>query len=244
MARSVADAALCMAAIEGYAASDPRAAPLQAGSTLSPVRLGDLKVGVSTNLGLATLEDGIHATFEKLMSALSPLFERTEGIAPDMSSAPDVFRAIRVLDVYANAHVLAEQDSGKLSDNIRNNLALADTLTAADIAKANAAHSVIFQAFQDLFDTYDILICPATAVSPFAVRDPYPTTINGATVSDYVAWYAMTWALSLIGCPIVALPAARDHKGMPFAIQVIAPRHADAFALSVAAAIESALKDI
>ena len=207
------------------------------------MRLGNLKVGVSTNLGLATLEDGIQATFETLMANLSPLFERAEAIEPDMSSAPEIFQAIRVLDVYARAQALAQKDRDKLSDNIHENLALAESLTGADIAKANAAHTIIFQAFQNLFETYDILICPATAVSPFSVSNPYPTKINGEPVSDYVAWYAVTWGLSLIGCPIVALPAGRDHKGMPFAIQVIAPRHADRLALSAAASIEATLID-
>jgi len=244
MARSVADAALCMAAIEGYASGDPRAAPLSTPTTLSPVALGDLKVGVSADLGLATVETGIRDTFDTLMSTLMPEFAQTQTINPDLSAAPEIFKTIRVMDVYARAHALADIDSDKLGDNVRHNLALAETLTFTQTAKASAAHTAIFKAFQKLFDTHDILICPSTAVSPFPVEAPFPSEINGKAVEDYVAWYAVTWALSLMGCPIVSVPAGRDHKGMPFGIQVIAPRHQDALALNAAAAIETALRQL
>ena len=242
MARSVEDAALCMAAIEGYAAGDPRAAPLRARSDVTPLALRDLKVGVSADLGVATLEEGIRTSFEMVMSQLSPLFGKADPIARDMSSAPEVFRTIRVMVVYARAHELGEKDLDKLSDNVRNNLGLAHTMTLAQTAKAQAAHTKIFKAFHALFDTYDVLICPATGVSPFSVDEPFPSQIDGAPVSDYVAWYAVTWVLSPMGCPIVSVPAGRDHKGMPFGIQVVAPRHEDGTALRVAGALEVALR--
>ncbi|MEP2471591.1 amidase [Roseobacter sp.] len=241
MARSVADAALCMTAIEGYTPDDPRAAPLSAPTGLTPVALDGLKVGVSADLGLATLDHGIRKTFDALVATLSPDFAQTGTIAPDLSPAPEIFKTIRVMDVYATAHGLKEQHGDKLGDNVRNNLSLADSLTFVETAKANAAHTVIFKEFQKLFDTYDILICPSTAVSPFPVDQPFPDQINGEPVVDYVAWYAVTWALSLMGCPIVSVPAGMDHKGMPFGLQVIAPRHQDALAFSVAAAIETKL---
>lgn len=244
MARSVGDAALCMAAIEGYAPEDPRAAPLVASTTLSPVALGDLKVGVSADLGLATLDCGIRATFETLMSTLAPCFALTTTIEPDLSPAPEVFKTIRVMDVYATAHELEDAKGDKLGDNVRKNLSLADRLTFAETAQANAAHTIIFKEFQKLFETHDILICPATAVSPFPVDHPFPSEINGEPVVDYVAWYAVTWALSLMGCPIVSVPAGRDHKGMPFGLQIIAPRHQDTLAFSAAAAVENALHQL
>ena len=244
MARCVADAALCMASIEGYDPTDPRAAPLVTPTTVSSVLLDDLKVGVSADLGLATLDHGIRETFETLMSGLSPRFAAVGDIQLDLTSAPDIFKTTRVMDVYATAHGLKDGERAKLGDNVRNNLALAETLTFAETAKASAAHTVVFKGFQKLFETHDILICPATAVSPFPVDHPFPTEINGEPVVDYTAWYAVTWALSLTGCPIVCIPAGRDHKGLPFGLQIVAPRHQDAFAFNAAAAVEDALKSL
>ncbi len=241
MARSVADAALCMTAIEGDALDDPRAAPLSNKTVLTLIDMGALKVGISADLGLATLEHGIQQTFENVVSALSPCFEKVGPLGVDLSAAPEIFKSIRVMDVYARAYKLGGADCDKLGENVRNNLALAENLTFTQAAKAKAAHTVVFKEFQKLFDTYDILICPSTAVSPFPVGVPFPTEINGGPVVDYVDWYAVTWALSLMGCPIVSVPSGLDHKGMPFGIQIIAPKHQDALAFRAAAAVEAAL---
>ena len=149
--------------------------------------LGDLKIGVSADLGLATLELGIRETFEALMSTLSRSFAKVDNIKPDLSSAPEVFKTIRVMDVYARASELDGGVRDQLGDNVRNNFALAETLTFAETARSSAAHTVIFKEFQKLFDTHDVLICPTTAVSPFPADHPFPSEINGDLVADYTA---------------------------------------------------------
>lgn len=239
MARNVADAALCMAAIEGYTASDPRAAPLTSLTKIAPVDLGDLRVGISADLGIADLEHDIRAVFENRLARLSPSFAKTQIVSPDLDAASEVFRIIRVMDVYAGACNLAATQADKLGENVRANVDQADNITLAEVASASAAHTQMFQDFHRLFETHDLLICPATAVSPFPVDQPFPSEINGRPLEGYVAWYAVTWALSLMGCPIVTVPCGLDEKGLPFGIQVIAPRHHDAFAFSAAAAIET-----
>lgn len=242
MARNVADAALCMSVIEGYADSDPRAAPLSDPTLLKPVALNTLKVGVSADLGLADLDHGLRDIFDAALTKLSPAFAEMDPITPDFTAAPDVFRVIRVMDVYAGTHKLTPAQKNQLGDNIHANLDLADQITLADVARANAAHTEMFRAFHDVFQTHDLLICPATAVSPFPVDQPFPAKINGKPLEDYVGWYAVTWALSLMGCPVVTVPCGKDHKGLPFGIQIIAPRHQDAFAFGAAAAVEAEIQ--
>lgn len=239
MARNVADAALCMNIIEGFVASDPRSAPLVEKTALDPVRLSKMHVGFSADLGLAELDDNIRVIFESRVSQLASAFAKQTRISPQLSDAPEVFRIIRVMDVFAGTYDLPELHSDKLGDNIKVNLAQADDISLAEAARATAAHTTMLKEFQKLFETYDLLICPATAVSPFPVEQPYPPELNGKPLDGYVAWYAVTWALSLVSCPIVTVPCGLDHKGMPFGIQIIAPRHKDRFAFSAAAAIEA-----
>ncbi|MEP5730453.1 MAG: amidase [Sulfitobacter sp.] len=244
MARTVADAALCMAAIEGYTPADQRAVPLSEPTTLSAIDLKGVSVGVSADLGVAQLDHAIRETFETVISKVSGVFFRIERLDPDLSAASDIFETIRVTDTYATAHELMETQADKLGDNIRKNLSQAEKLSLIDVAKASAAHTVLFKKFQRIFETQDILIVPATAVSPFPVEHAFPSAINGEPIDDYFAWYAVTWTLSLVGCPIVTVPAGKDHNGMPFGIQVIAPRHRDGLAFSVAAALETALEKL
>ncbi|MEP5758791.1 MAG: amidase [Litoreibacter sp.] len=241
MARNVGDAALCLSAIEGYRADDPRAAPLDSHSVPSPVSLAQLNVGVSSDLGLAALDDDIRAVFQECIDKLKPSFASIETVSPQLQDAPDVFRTIRILDVFAGTHNLAPDQIELLGDNVKTNIALAEGISLADVARSATTHTRMFKEFQKLFDTHDVLICPATAVSPFPVDQHFPSEMNGKPLDDYVSWYAITWALSLMGCPIVTIPVGNDHKGMPFGIQVIAPRHQDQLALNAAAAIEAHL---
>jgi Asp-tRNA(Asn)/Glu-tRNA(Gln) amidotransferase A subunit family amidase len=54
-------------------------------------------------------------------------------------------------------------------------------------------------------------------------------------------WLAITYGVTMATPPACALPAGRDHKGLPFGIQVVGPNGADAFVLAVSAALERVL---
>lgn len=244
MARTVADTALCLGSMSGYQPTDPLSHPIMAepfNHIDRDVDLSNLRVGFSTDLGVAPIEAGIEAVFEQRKALLRKHFARSNDLSMDLSEAALVFRILRVESLYASYSVLAEQHADLLSDNVMSNIHEAGSLSLKDTAFANAQHTRLFREFQGLFNDHDVLICPATAVSPFPVEDNFPLSINGQPLDGYQAWYAITWALSLMGCPIVTVPCGSDHLGMPFGIQVIGARHEDASVLSVAQALENTL---
>jgi amidase len=244
IARSVADAAMCLEALAGYDKRDPLSSPTAADFGVhleDAIDLGGLKVGFSTDLGVAAIDQNITKIFDDRKTQLRQRFAASEDLSLDLSEAADVFRVLRAEDIFASFANLAQTKSDQIGENVRVNLMEAQKLTLADTARAAAAHTLLFRDFQTLFDDIDILICPATAVSPFPVHDNHPQTINGVPLDGYYAWYAITWALSLMGCPIVTLPCGMDHNAMPFGIQIVAGRDQDAFVLQVAFALEHAL---
>jgi amidase len=87
-----------------------------------------------------------------------------------------------------------------VGENVVSNVLDAQKYSLVETAAADAAHTMLYRNFQQLFDTVDLLICPATTVSPFPVDHNYPAEINGQTLDRYYAWYAITWALSLVDC--------------------------------------------
>ena len=244
MARSVADAALCLEALAGYEALDPLSYPASAGfsaDTGRPVDLSDTRIGLSADLGFAPIDDGILKTFQDRKSRLAPYFAKLWDVPLDLSEAKEAFRILRAGELVATFGELVKEHGDTIGQNVRANVNDAQKYTLSDAAFAAAAQTRLFQRFQELFQDIDILICPATAVSPFPVAEDHPLQINGRPLDSYFDWYAITWALSLVGCPVVSIPCGRDHNKMPFGIQVAGPRHMDAHVIQVARALEDAL---
>lgn len=246
MARTVADADLMLDSMSQYLAIDPLSHP-----GISDIRrpvghsadLSALRVGFTADLGFAPIDSDIKATFEAGRDQLTPHFGESIELPIDLSDATDVFRVLRIESIFAAHGKLAEHQADLLSDNVMSNIRDAEHLTLKDTARANARHTEMFREFQTLFEQLDVIICPATAVSPFPVQDNFPSSINGQPLDGYQAWYAITWALSLMGCPIATVPCGTDHAGMPFGIQVIGGRYQDKFVMNVAKAVEQVLND-
>jgi Asp-tRNA(Asn)/Glu-tRNA(Gln) amidotransferase A subunit family amidase len=101
----------------------------------------------------------------------------------------------------------------------------------------------LIRRFQGLTDDYDAIICPGVSVSPFPWKELYPTVIDGSPVDNYMAWLTLTAAITVIGHPVVALPAGLDEAGLPFGLQVIGRAYGDRRLLSVARALEEGLAE-
>ena len=56
------------------------------------------------------------------------------------------------------------------------------------------------------FDTYDLLLTPATVVAPFPIENRYVAEVNGHKFANYVAWCAIAYAITLACCPAMSLP--------------------------------------
>ncbi len=246
MARSVADLRLCLQSMAGYSVLDPLSRPQQgalASPTTTSAVLAELRVGFSTDLGVALVDEQIAALFKDRQKFIGSLFCKSIDAALQLDAASEVFRILRAESVYASFAKLAGEQGDKLSANVLSNIAEAEKLTLSDTAWAHAEHTRLFRDFQQIFEDIDVLVCPATAVTPFAIENNYPTSINARPLDSFYSWYAITWLLSLMGCPVVTVPCGYDHRGLPFGVQLVGRRYQDARLLDIAAAIEQALND-
>lgn len=244
MARSVEDLALMLSAISGFDARDPLSFPASAfcfEDFHHATEIAKLRVGFSTDLGVALVDNDIREVFEGRKPVLARHFMSAVDLNLDMSAASDVFRILRAESLFASYGDLVATHGDLIGQNVVSNVLDAKRYNLTETAAADAAHTRVYREFQTLFDSVDVLICPATAVSPFPVHDNHPAQINGQALDGYYAWYAITWALSLVGCPIVTIPCGLDHNNMPFGIQVVGRRHSDLSLLQIARALETVL---
>jgi Asp-tRNA(Asn)/Glu-tRNA(Gln) amidotransferase A subunit family amidase len=245
MARYVEDLALMLSAISGFDRRDPLSSPASVFPFEDFYQITDLakcRVGFSTDLDVALVDDDIRAVFESRKPMIARHFRTATDVTLDMSAATEVFKILRAESLFAAYGDLVAEQGDQIGENVVSNVLDAQTYCLTQTAAADAAHTEIYRAFQLLFDDVDVLICPATAVSPFPVNDNHPAEINGQKLDGYYAWYAITWALSLVGCPIVTIPCGVDHNGMPFGIQLVGQRHDDLALTKLARAVEEIME--
>ncbi|MEX3315648.1 amidase [Sulfitobacter sp. PS-8MA] len=106
--------------------------------------------------------------------------------------------------------------------------------SATDIQRASSIRSNWFRAAMQAFETVDVLVLPSAQVWPFDVGAVHPTEINGSAMDSYHRWMQVVVPASLIGLPVVNIPAGFDARGLPLGLQLIGKRGSDARLLQLA----------
>lgn len=96
-------------------------------------------------------------------------------------------------------------------------------LSAQDYLAAERRRAAICRSFRDVFTRADFLIAPAASVLPWANDVSDVTEINGLRLETQIDYLAVTFIVSLVGCPVLTLPTPRQMHELPFGIQIIAP---------------------
>ncbi len=100
--------------------------------------------------------------------------------------------------------------------------------------QAQKARTLLINAFNELFNTYDVLLGPVS---------PTPAFKLGENTSDPIKMYLadmMTVAPSLTGMPAISVPARATDEGLPVGVQLIGQRRHDAQLLALAKSVEGA----
>ncbi len=244
MARSVPDLGLMLSAMAGHDMLDPLSHPVDPAAfrSLPEIDLSHLRVAVSEDLGFAPVDEGIRKVFRARCGAIADLFRESVERDPDLGDADRTFAVLRAEGFLANYVEMLERHRDLLNMPVIANVEQALTFTYADRAKAQLEQTKLYRRFQTLFREIDVLICPVAAVSPFPHAEWAPEEIDGEKLAHYFHWIALTYGITLTGHPVVALPCGRDHKGLPFGLQIVGPRGGDLFVLAVAAALERAFE--
>lgn len=97
-------------------------------------------------------------------------------------------------------------------------------LSAMDLHRASMIRSNWFRAASELFQSFDVLVLPSAQCWPFDVDIVHPTEIAGVAMDTYHRWMQVVIPASLIGLPVVNVPAGFGENGLPGGMQLIGPR--------------------
>ncbi len=243
MARNVEDLALLFDAMIGENPADPISLPNDGTSYLQASRSGwkPKRVAISRNLGITPIDPEV----ADIVMGAARKFEDAgiivEEAHPDLREALECAQTLRALNYAVGMKTILENHRDQLKPEVVWNIEKGLALTGADIAKAEAQRSVMFQRTLEFFETYDLLLCPTTIVAPFPVEQRYPTECNGVKFETYVDWLAIVSAITNVCCPAISIPAGFTKEQLPVGIQIIAPPRGEARLLAAAKLLEDML---
>lgn len=242
MGRNVADARMLFAAQLGVDSRDPLSHALDPAAAASTrlVDLGSLRVAWTTDFGQCPVATEMRDLMRQRMAAMRHLFRCADEVSFDLGEADRCFDVVRALNFLASFRERYEKDPGQLGPNIRANYEIGSKMSLADAAWAHAEQTRIFRRFQETFRDYDLVMAPTTPVSPFPWTQLYLAELEGKKLRNYYHWLALTYVMTLVTNPSMALPCGVDAHGMPFGLQVVGRFGGDIELLDCAEALEHA----
>jgi amidase len=128
-----------------------------------------------------------------------------------------------------------------LKDTIIWNIEAGLALTGPQIAHAQRLQMQVFQMMRQFMQRYDMVVGPVTQVLPFAVEQPYVTSINGVPMQSYIDWMQSCYLITVTTHPALSLPCGISAQGLPVGLQLVGRFRDDINLLRMAAALESTI---
>ena len=243
MGRTVDDAYLLLQAQMGVDPHDPfsTAPDMHLFAPLESADLGSIKAMITPDLGSAPMSKSYRSIFAERVGVFSGHFAATLDSDPDFSDGDNSFEVLRGVNFVAAHGERVRQHRNKLSPNVVDNVDRGLAYNLEDVAIAHLQQSKIARSWLDLFEEVDVVICPATATTPFDHSQWSVKEIDDIEMPTYMRWLAITYMPTMALASAVVLPCGLDDQKMPFGIQILGAPGNDRFVIEVAKALEAVL---
>lgn len=243
MARNVEDLALLLDAMSGEHAADPLSLPTLPTSFLSAARSNQKpkRIAYSPDFGITPVDPEVKAVTRTAAERFAEAGAIVEETSPDFSEAHECFHVLRAFDFAISKAELLRTKRDQLKPEVIWNIEEGLRLTVEKLERAEAQRVAITTRALEFFDTYDLLLAPATIVAPFPVEHRYVAECDGKKFDNYVEWLGIVYAITLACCPALSLPCGFTASGLPVGLQMVAKPRAEAQLLAGAKVLEDIL---
>jgi amidase len=243
MARNVEDVALLLDAMSGEHPADPLSLPVLPTSFLSAARSGKKpkRVAYSPDLGITPVDPEVKAVTRKAAERFAEAGVTVEEAHPDLREAHECFHVLRAFDFALSKAALLRTKRDLLKPEVIWNIEEGLKLTVEQIERAEAQRVAMTERTLKFFESYDLLLCPATIVPPYPIENRYVAECDGKKFDNYVEWLGIVYAITLACCPALSLPCGFTTSGLPIGLQMVARPRAEAELLAGARVLEDIL---
>ena len=246
LTRTVADAALMLSVLAGPHHEDRLSLPATGERYLEVVAeapvVSELRIAYSADLGQGPIDPLTRSTIEQTLAAAEHAGAFVEPVELTLPDAIDFFVAYWGPEFADFVDDILKPSGdywplmGEVADRARK-------LTAAEVSRAvRGLKTQIYNEFDRVLQTHDVIITPTTPVPPFphAGDKGGLDEVDGQPVrTPGLYFHRLTEPPSHAGLPAVSIPAGFTPDGLPVGMQLIGRLHADGEVLAAAAALEA-----
>jgi amidase len=242
MGRNVGDVALFLDAMVGSHPADPIALETPARSFLDSLD-GPLpsRAAFSPDLGIGPVEPEVARIASEAALRLSDLGVTVDGEAPSFAHAHEAFQTLRAASFAAGGGDLLARERARLKPDYVWNVEKGLALSQREIGRAERLRGELVARMGRFFQTHDLLLCPAAIVPPFLADMRTLERLGDHVFETYIHWIGITYAVTLTGCPVLALPCGLTQAGLPVGLQIVGPPRGEARVLAAGHALEALL---
>ena len=236
IARSVADAAVVMAAIAGHDPLDP--VSIRADIPRMPESIGaevkSLRIGVPRAPFYESLDPEIDAAVRAALEILGVL---TRSIGDVILPAVDSYTALSAETYQYHAALLADPAKRALYHPITLERILGGAnITAPQYIESRRRMILARNGVGRLFEQVDVLVTPTSMAPPVAIASAL------ANAPDELGMIRNTLPFNVYGIPTISVPCGFTRAGLPIGLQISGPPLGEARVLALAHAYERATR--
>jgi len=241
MARNVGDVALMLDAMCGEHPEDPISLAVPSRPFIEAVDNPQIprRIAYSPDLGgIVPVAREVADICAAAAARLTDLGATVEEACPDLSDVRDIFHVLRANQFVGDLGEIILENKDKVREEVVWNLERGISLNAGDLAEAERKRGALYARVAKFFETYDLLVTPATIVAPFDVKVRAINEVEGHTFENYFDWYTIAYAITATSLPAMSLPCGFTDGGLPVGLQVVGPPRGEALLLGAARLME------
>ena len=241
MTRTVRDSALLLQVLAGPDAMDPGCIKTEPPDFIQGLEndLPGLRIAWSPDLGYAPVDGEVAVA----TAAAARVFEELgcsvdePGVAIEDPFPP--FWELFAIGGFTGYGHLLDRHRDDLTDYGLDTIEHGATRSVADYSLALLRVQQLQSQMEDLFQAYDLLLTPTTAVPGFSVGE-HPAVIGGRPVIPFWGYTPFTFPFNMTMHTAASVPCGFSSDGMPIGLQIIGRRGEETTVLRASAAFERA----
>ncbi len=240
--RTVEDAALMLDVMAGPSIYDQNSLPEYPGKFGEDMKgnIRGMRIAYSSDLGAGLPID--REVLEMTMKAALSFREmgcHVDDIKPGWISMEGAFLTTVLSETYTALFNQMEKYKSVAYPPYLPFMDFAGTFTNRDVIQVQFDRQKLTCQAAGVFEKYDLLLTPTTAVAAFEVGPLGPEKIDGHEGSPS-NWVSFTYPFNFLGQPAASIPCGFNSQGLPVGLQIVGRRFDEALVLRAAAAFEKA----